>query len=82
MSVKKASSSTLNTMHISPGSLDEIGRVEVTGGEKVRSSILDLCSQDKAIAKKVFIGIFSKAVAKYGTGEVIPPAMQGIQREE
>ena len=45
-------------------------------------SCLNLCSHDKAIAKKVFIDIFSKAVATYGTGEVIPLEMQELLREE
>ena len=65
---------------ISPGSLVEIGRVQVARMEEVdynlfTESCLNLCSHDKAIEKKVFKNIFSKAVATYGTGEVIPLAM-------
>ena len=70
--------------YVDPGSLDEIERVEVTGVEEVNYNLstLNLCSHDKSIAKKVFTDIFSKAMSTYGTGAVIPPAMQGIQREE
>ena len=89
MSVNESSSTPYipNNVPISPGSLVEIGRVKVARVEEVNynlftESCLNLCSHDKAIAKKVFIDIFSKAVATYRTGEVIPLAMQGIQREE
>ena len=70
--------------YVDPGSLDEIERVEVTGVKEVNYNLstLNLCSHDKSIARKVFTDIFSKAMSTYGTGAVIPLAMQGIQREE
>ena len=68
MSVNESSSSPYisNNVPISPGSLVEIGRVKVARVEEVNynsftESCLNLCSHDKAIAKKVFIEIFFKS---------------------
>ena len=77
----------LNNGPISPGSLVEIGRIKVASEEEINDtsfteSYLNLSSHDKAIAKKVFAEVFSKAVATYEPGKVIPLEMQELLREE
>ena len=76
----------LNNGPISPGSLvgkrikveseDEIDDTSFTG------SYLNLSSHDKAIVKKVFAEVFSKAVAKYEPWKVIPQEMLDHLSEE
>ena len=78
MSVRKDSP---NTMPITQGSLDEIESIRVTGEKEVISSLLDICTHDKVIIKRVFTEIFSHAVSKYGIGEIASP-MQGLPRGE
>ena len=78
--------STSDNGPVSPGSLvgerikveseDEIDDTSFTG------SYLNLSSHDKAIAKKVFAKVFSKAVATYEPGKVIPLAMLDLLSEE
>ena len=72
---------SLNTMPTTQRSLDEIESIKVTGEKEVISSLLDICTHDKVIIKRVFTEIFSHAVSKYGIGELTSP-MQGLPREE
>ena len=78
--------STSDNGPVSPGSLvgerikveseDEIDDTSFTG------SYLNISSHDRAIMKKVFAEVFSKAVAKYEPWKVIPQEMLDQLSEE